>query len=670
MKTPYAHIRDYIKNDKKIKLYHNDYDLLDEWSNGILPIEWEGYDLENITLSVSDVSDIYYDHDKSAWIKRSDNRTDRLFYVFVENDNKWHLRELGCRWIPKNGNDDITIEKYDMPIMNLTGLRQLLDYIELLRLKPNQNDDEGKTTSVLLSAIFKNIYFPFFKEMDDLKSIDPDPITIGFNIKVWVKFEKIFNLFQESRKNGEAWLEAITERANGLDMGKQNFEIRLNQVVEVRSKLSDDAFLNIDDINRYIVLSTPTCQISYPMIDDTVPFGSVSGYPPLLCEISSKYSCGYIASFLNSVDGVESLKALKEYMGDGVQEHFKNVHISIPDYKEQLNTYIKESMDMFYLESYCQMLPSKIKKQKGKLTPKQNIEFIKSCRGILDISNSIDKKLHNDLARVIDPLPYFIEYPLLVWQQSNEKMAYRNGMALFLQLHRISCLLAFESFRQSSENIIFSSLLGEGLIKELMGRPTMGSWVKALDTIGRNSEKLSMWQPWFKVFDMNSDKRQLILRNRNKIEHPNYIPDENFIDQSAEALGDFFEKIMPALRKAYSNIRTYISHDRRLVVSDKNIKRVVMNCESFDTSNEPFPRKSLSIDPIIGNTIADDQLFCISGDEVIILENFFKIKTISSKSREIFVYEKEYSGEKALWSGLTTDQAHTMSAHKGLFGLE
>jgi hypothetical protein len=212
-----------------------------------------------------------------------------------------------------------------------------------------------------------------------------------------------------------------------------------------------------------------------------------------------------------------------------------------------------------------------------------------------------------------------------------------------------------------------NNVLGEKLVAEISGRPTLGSWSKALDQLAANPSLLGIWQDWFKVIASEADRRTSLVRTRNRIEHPNYVPNEDLVDKGAIDLEQFFDRLIPRLRIAYGNIRTYICHGRNQQEVEPEHQVVILNCECFDAIQEPFPRRAIVVETQTSNLIPDDQLFCLCGKDVLLLKSFFMVKTVATQTREIFVYEKEYSGDKAVWSGLTTEQGHPLKAPKDLF---
>ena len=272
-----------------------------------------------------------------------------------------------------------------------------------------------------------------------------------------------------------------------------------------------------------------------------------------------------------------------------------------------------------------------------------------------------------ELNRVMNPLPYFFEYPILQWERANEKMAFTSAVSLFHMLNKITCLIGFEEVLAAGKGTGLKSLLGDELIQQLSGKPSLGSWSKALEILEKNSSGFQVWKRWFETLAAEREDRIRLISIRNRISHPDFVLEESQLNEAEEQFAAYFNRLVPKLREAYSGIATVITHGRKIIRADDGTSKTLLDCEKLDAPVEPFPKIRLEMESAAAANLSDECLTSLRDGHAVELRHFFQLRSIKASLREIFLYEREYSGRDAVWAGLTTAQSGKLETSAKLF---
>ena len=443
--------------------------------------------------------------------------------------------------------------------------------------------------------------------------------------------------------------------------------VTFEECEETREQLSDCDFWSPDIKYEYLVvnLSGSAKAYSFPFIPPQTLFTGDWKNLRILCKVSKKHSATYLQSLLCSEDGAEIMSDLRECVKNGSSDSLKNTYIDLPTRYQQIQEWVTTEWESQTLYKIREQV-SRPDTNKLTLSQKRQVTRLK-ISSLSQLVGGGTKKL-KEFGRVIHPLPYFFEYPILQWERANEKMAFSNAVSLLQQLIKISCLIGFEEALANKSTIGLHDLLGNELIGQIKGRPSLGTWSKTLDALEKSSQNFHVWKDWFGALASKRKARIRLIEIRNRISHPEVFVEESELDEAVEAFNTYFWHVIPKLRSAYAGTETIISHSRKSVRSNNGDTKIVLDCENFNTPIEPFPRFSYEMKSTTAARLSDDCLTSLRGEYAVELQRFFRIKPIKASMREIYLYDREYSGNDAIWSGITTAQSGKLETSTNLFG--
>jgi len=651
---------DYFKHDSRIEVFQNRQAFAEKWKADCelsLGNEFLHF------ISVSDLPHVAYDYATAKWIKGGTENVTTLFGITANGV----LGEIART----EGEVAHVINR-----LEISGFIAINHYVELLRANPELSGDGLKTARTSLSAVIEEIYLPFFRQPEEFcikcknrfdQDIESRPVFS------WVALDSLRELIKIHLAKKTPWLFAVEKWANEVPDGggwvalvEFPEDVSFDECKTVRSRLSDDAFWKPDPDAEYLVveLSGSAKAYSFPFLPPQTIFTGAWEHLRVLCKVSKRHSASYLEKLLSAQDGKEVIEAVRQCVQNGSLNPLKNAFVDLPNRKQQIQEWANSALESGRLL----MMRAHVSAPKtNKLTTSQKRQLTRLKLSLLERLLGEETDQLQEFDRVIKPLPYFFEYPILQWERANEKMAFTSAVSLFHLLNKISCLIGFEEVLAAGKGTGLKTLLGEELVQQLSGKPSLGSWSKALEILERNSGSFQVWNDWFAVLAAEREERIRLINIRNRISHPDFILEEAELDEAKEQFATYFNRLIPKLRMAYSGMATVITHGRKIIRSDAGESKTVIDCEKLDAPVEPFPRMSIEMENSEAGNLSDECLTSLRSGHAVELRRFFQIRSIKASLREIFLYEREYSGHDAVWAGLTTAQSGKLETSAKLF---
>ena len=274
-----------------------------------------------------------------------------------------------------------------------------------------------------------------------------------------------------------------------------------------------------------------------------------------------------------------------------------------------------------------------------------------------------------EFARASQPLPYFLERPILHWETATAARKYAAGCNLLNQILKTSCLFALEELHSIRSNISQLQSFPKGLLEKMMGKPSTGIWNQGVDHLFKLNGHFSVWKQWLEV--VYSEKELIaLIEDRNKFgAHPNYLPtSENKTQEALAKMENVLGRLIPKLRTASKEIEIILPQSRKLVTSDDAEVSHQISYLDLKTARDPFSLKKAVYDKDKGNQINEDELYSIKGATVVPLKHFF-VTQVEGIEAEVYIYNDSYGkdGSAASLTGITNTLDINTSMQQGAF---
>jgi hypothetical protein len=656
----YAFNREFCRSELVCEVFQTEKDLAMRLNvdTGLLPrVDYTCF------LLFTNMPHVGYDYAASKWVRLTDDRVPVAFGITSDGI----AIEIGIM----GGSPAFVTNCFE-----LSGFIALKQYAAFLRENPLNWECSQTAGRSVASSIIEDIYVPFYRQPEELGVrfeganscvLDATPVLS------WASLNALRDLIRLHREKQNTWLYPLellageTPDAEGkvrlLQLAK---DVSLEECEAVRRSLPSSAYWVCDNTAEYLVVSLAGFARAYsvPFLPPRVVFHGDWERLQVLCKVSKRHAASYIQDILSSSDGKELFECVRDCVLSGCLNPLKKVYVDVPSTRHQIAEWVTgalESGRLLHLrERVTPVRPVSLSR-----VQQRQLTRMKLCVLEQDLGN--EPQSMRELNRVIYPLPYFFEFPIIQWERASDKMAFSYSVSLLHQLNKISCLLGFEEVLREHQRGGLTALLGNELAGAIAGKPSLGHWSKALDALERQCGSFKVWSRWFEVLSNEREARIRLIEIRNRIAHPDFLLEEEALDHAAGEFGKYFERIIPCLRSAYSGMACYISRQRRLSRGEDGKGVIQLDCENMDVAIEPFPRTTLTLPPETAESLVDDSLFCTFQGSLLELRYFFRLRHAKASKREIYLYERDYSGHEAVWSGLTTAQSGKLDAPDGLF---
>ena len=544
-----------------------------------------------------------------------------------------------------------------------------------MRKPPIKNALDDREFRVSLSCVIEDIYLPFYDDHTHFEraydaAIDHDIYYVQPDC--WIPLQYVSNLLKKHRATEYPWLRPVRLKADNRQDATREPPATFEDYERVRTTVPRGSLADLGGDSEYLLIKLHGFgrALSYPFVshEDMRLLDQFIGdwkSLPIICKMSGNHSATFLADYVQSRDGVDLLNGINACLNSGSLQQLKNNMISLPPRTRQIRSWVSRAIEHNKVKQATERLLNRHNEQQLTLEQQDNI-----TRFRLEMLHSVAEQKPDDFSdfqRVVNPLPYFFEYPILQWERANDKMAFSSAVSLLHLLNKISCLIGFEEVISAGKGSGIKSLLGDELIGQLSGKPSLGSWSKALEILEKHSSHFKVWQGWFKALSGERDNRIKLISIRNRISHPDCVLEESQLDEAGEAFDAYFKRLIPKLRAAYAGISTIITHGRKVIKSSDGSSTTLVDCEKLDAPVEPFPRVTLEMTNPLAANLTDECLTSLRHGEVIELRRFFQLRKVKTSLCEIFLYERDYSGKDAVWAGLTTAQSGKLETPPRLF---
>jgi hypothetical protein len=691
----FGSIRDSFRRDSQIEMFASKKEFADRWKSDCdLLLDGEFLHF----FSVSDLSDAEYDFTSAKWISNGNERITRSFGLKADGT----IAEISAF----DGGEIA----YPSGLLELSGFVALNQFLELLRSVPSSLNGNQRASQTNLSSVIDEIYIPFYRHSDEFCRRFSDTKGRPLNsipISSWIPLGQVQELIKKHLGKKNSWLyplenwaydrgdvqtewmdfaglsdallkmppiEADKVRNSIAECTTQStfvsFEsvndVHFSECEAVRNCISDDAYWKPDTEAEYLVidLSGSAKAYSFPFLPPGIVFTGLWDRLRVLCKISKRHSASYLENLICAREGKEIIEAIRHSVESGSLNPLKNAIVELPPRKQQIQEWVNLALERGRLRAIREHVAAP---KTNTLTLSQKRQLTRLKLSLLERLLGEEMNQLREFDRVIKPLPYFFEYPILQWERANEKMAFTSAVSLFHLLNKISCLIGFEEVLAAGKGTGLKTLLGDELVQQLSGKPSLGSWSKALEILEKNSEGFRVWKNWFDVLATEREDRICLINIRNRIAHPDFMLDESELDGAKERFAGYFNRIIPRLRSAYSGSSTIITHGRKIIRTESGESKTLLDCEKLDAPVEPFPRMSLEMNNSAAANLTDECLISLRDGCTVELRRFFQLRSVKTSLREIFLYERDYSGKDAVWAGLTTAQSGKLETSAKLF---
>jgi hypothetical protein len=421
-------------NDPKVHVYNDDLEVLRDWAEGTMPVDWEGLNLDDVCISVADLPDTVYDFREGRWIKRSSDGITLLFHIDTRNDGVVYELAYSLRNKKENRVKDSSWNLRQLFVAD--GFADFREYIELLRLDPSRQVPTLLLGEGPLSSVITQIYLPFYRSPSEFRTVRENPSDWDFTVPTWVSLERLCSLLLQHRSEKDEWLNAVVRQANSHCGPTSDRMVPFQDCEKARAQLRETDYISPVTRAGFVVVRAkvepPAMSVSHPSLCRRIGFGFMDGYLPILCEVSPKHSAAYVAALLNSAEGPRLLQPITQCAQTASLGPLDKATVSLPCRRDQLHCWTRSVLERESLKRFCANTPGKIIAIEHQMNPEQHVEYVRLGRRFLGMTSQFDLQIQKEVEAVLAPLPFLLEYPILAWRRASDKMLYRNAMALFL----------------------------------------------------------------------------------------------------------------------------------------------------------------------------------------------------------------------------------------------
>ena len=205
------------------------------------------------------------------------------------------------------------------------------------------------------------------------------------------------------------------------------------------------------------------------------------------------------------------------------------------------------------------------------------------------------------------------------------------------------------------------------LLASLQGKPNLGDWNDCLQYLLGMAGQLPVWGKWLNALRSEHHVVDVLIAARNRICHPDYVVELEFLANVESQFAEFFGNIFPKLRMEADSTEVLLSKSRKVWRDSDSRVTCDLDCLDLKSAAEPFPSIMSRFPEAAAREIAEEVIFCVRGEQLVFLANFFVVQRIKGDAREFFVYDKDYEGGKGQVVGVATGLCQRIDLPDGVF---
>jgi hypothetical protein len=318
----------------------------------------------------------------------------------------------------------------------------------------------------------------------------------------------------------------------------------------------------------------------------------------------------------------------------------------ITRYRDSLCHFEADENEPFNYSTQCQM----------------TIARYRALRRIVESNPSDDM----EIARVVQPLPFFCEIPILHWERPYGMDPFQASSTCLKEIIKTTCLIGLEELHAVRSNVTQLAPFPKRLLESITQAPSLGHWSQMIDYLAKVNEHFTVWNQWIEVMHSYREQIILLITLRNRISHPDFILTPKHTAKAALKYDEVLKQLIPKLRAAVGEVDLLLPTSRKITQSDDGRLSHSIQCLNLKTPNYPFHETAREFANTMGSQIFEEVIFASKGETIVPLNNFFKVKQIDN-SLEVFLYEKQYKGSTANMVGILTNSSKKIDSCEGMF---
>lgn len=569
--------------------------------------------------------------------------------------------------------------------------REVVDYLDLLEDRRLRKPTKDNATTVLPASIIESVYVPFFRFPDDLcDNLEELP---------WVKVKPIYDIIQEHLNKFEPWMSQplhqfrrrkILEEIKRQPPNSHRIKVTHNGITKeltVAEILLRDFDLSAEEkkdlrckcFEMAANLTSKDCLVGtegMELVRTKLSYAYFAGFYTLNIDVGIKLVPTAFAPFFLSEVNPRGNRALTDYAVLTVTEDFKpsgTAAIALPSLFDQKRI-------AFESLSFAHAAKIKAKQLDNFTHLAAKLPDVFGQRALWETRHrEIDYILHrlpkpdNELRRAINPLPYFLEAPLLDWERAPAQVKVLTGLTGFGNVLRILALLGMADLRLGG-NLPLKQKPSMDLMAALTTRnPSLGDWSKWLDWVGCNSDNLSLFKDWMRtITGLRTTIIELIEIRNKEVAHKSGPISLGKLGEIEENLHHFFDQLYDGLRRASQLNDFYLPKSRVAVREGRNIKSYqFLGCDLVSPFDR-FREKTVEFSPKHAESICEGEIIAVrtKTKQALPLNDYFRVAEIKPGLNEVFIFEKGFEGGSGRFAGITSGLQQQLPVEADAFTFE
>ncbi len=552
---------------------------------------------------------------------------------------------------------------------------EVVDYLSLFKDRRLAKPLYENAPKVMPASIVRSVYAPFFRFPDDLSdNLEELP---------WVKVHLIYDIIQQHFKNSVPWMSLplqqirrrkILEEIKNQPPNSHRIDVTENGITETLTAAElllaafDKEGKKQSDLRSkcFEVASTLTeedCLVgtkSLGMLRTKLWYAFFGGFSYLNLDLGIDFFPTVFAPFFLSEVNPQGFKALTDYAFVKVTEDFKpsgTAAISLPSLFHQKRIAFEclslahsakiKSKQLDNFTHLATILPDALGQRALWGTRHEEIDHILQRLPTPD----------NELRRAINPLPYFLEAPLLDWERAPAELKVLTGLTAFGNVIRILALLGMADIRLGGE-LPLKQRPSTDLIDALKTTNiSLGDWSKWLDWVACNDANLDSCKEWMRtITGLRGAIIELIeIRNR-EVAHKSGLISLESLKKLEENLHCFFDQLYDGLRQTSKLNGFFLPKSRVAVRAGSSIK--IYRFLGFDLVSrfDRFQEKTFNLSAKDAESICEGEVIAVRAktNKILPLNDYFRVVELKPGLSDVFIFEKGFEGGNGLFAGITS----------------
>jgi len=656
--------------DPDCDVYDNPWEAFESWrEDGFSTEQEQTWKEPSLVIFCETIPLWYFDNTSGSWKNAKPGKTDLRV-----------IRVLSSGMVEELGGDGycepIEWFKIDDPL-------ELYAYFKLLYKFTEKDISPRKPRKTPTEKLIKDVYVPFYTYEDPEKKVNNTD-----NKTTWVSSKNLVREINKHMAERLWWMgntpspyKLIMPLSSDLDWScdnteldfQQEFQTHVDLIKHLSEKNSLDhgitgyehSLLNIKNRKEHTLDPTESENTLKFNLSYAIAFGGYDISMPIRIQLKENCFTPYFSADINPEYYRHIIdQAIQPFIEDGSN---KATTLNLPNYRDQVRL-------TYELKTYKNQIESLSRRfEKIDISSNTTISFTdyrKRIVGRLQMVRSLAElapKEEVEIAKIFNPLPIFIEIPLLHWERADERNKYRSGVALLEQTLKTTCLFGLEELHAVRSSIDELKAFPKDMLEGIMGRPSLGHWWSCIENLIPLTQLFPVWGHWIKTIHSFGRKITRLIEARNRIAHPDFVLNPSDIVDAESLFSNVFEELIPTLRNCINNIDILIPLSRKVVRDLDGKNEHVFSALTAKANGLPLPKTKKAYNNQFSHLIVEEELVSANTDSVVPLNHFFKVKDASDASMEILVYNRDFDDDTAHMTSVFSNLGSKETVNQGIF---